>query len=140
MVHATWVQRARVCEDISDGGSEMAPVRSQALQRQGNGETETSLTGRQTFTQRDGACRVTRLPSPCLQPVPPSSVEQTQVWLAVNEDGLCVLDVSMVGGAKASVQLRFPGLVSRRFTLCLHFPEHAVHVSLPVCGHLWRLP
>ncbi|XP_062325477.1 pleckstrin homology domain-containing family H member 1 [Osmerus eperlanus] len=29
------------------------------------------------------------------EPVPPSSVEQTQVWLAVNEDGLCVLDYTM---------------------------------------------
>ncbi|XP_003962303.1 pleckstrin homology domain-containing family H member 1 [Takifugu rubripes] len=29
------------------------------------------------------------------KPVPPSSVEQTQVWLAVNEDGLCVLDFTM---------------------------------------------
>ncbi|XP_072313979.1 pleckstrin homology domain-containing family H member 1 [Eucyclogobius newberryi] len=29
------------------------------------------------------------------KPVPPSSVEQTEVWLAVNEDGLCVLDVTM---------------------------------------------
>lgn len=88
-----------MCEDISDGGSEMAPVRSQALQRQGNGETETSLTKSSTFTEGDGACRVTRLPSSSLQPVPPSSVEETQVWLAVNEDGLCVLDFSMVGGA-----------------------------------------
>uniref|UniRef100_A0A7N6BL36 Pleckstrin homology, MyTH4 and FERM domain containing H1 n=1 Tax=Anabas testudineus TaxID=64144 RepID=A0A7N6BL36_ANATE len=29
------------------------------------------------------------------QPVPPSPVEQSQVWLAVNEDGLCVLDFTM---------------------------------------------
>ncbi|XP_023286559.1 pleckstrin homology domain-containing family H member 1 [Seriola lalandi dorsalis] len=29
------------------------------------------------------------------KPVPPSPVEQSQVWLAVNEDGLCVLDYSM---------------------------------------------
>ncbi|KAM6961216.1 pleckstrin homology domain-containing family H member 1 [Aplochiton taeniatus] len=29
------------------------------------------------------------------KPVGPSTVEQTQVWLAVNEDGLCVLDYSM---------------------------------------------
>uniref|UniRef100_A0A8C6TDV3 Pleckstrin homology domain containing, family H (with MyTH4 domain) member 1 n=1 Tax=Neogobius melanostomus TaxID=47308 RepID=A0A8C6TDV3_9GOBI len=29
------------------------------------------------------------------KPVPPSAVEQTQVWLAVNEDGLCVLDLTM---------------------------------------------
>lgn len=32
----------------------------------------------------------------CPQPVPPSPVEQSQVWLAVNEDGLCVLDYTMV--------------------------------------------
>lgn len=32
----------------------------------------------------------------CSQPVPPSAVEQNQVWLAVNEDGLCVLDYAMV--------------------------------------------
>lgn len=62
------------------------------------------------------------------------------MWLAVNEDGLCALDFTMVGGAKASVQLRLLGIMSRFFTLCLYFPEHAVHVSLPVCGHLWRLP
>ncbi|XP_068195586.1 pleckstrin homology domain-containing family H member 1 [Antennarius striatus] len=31
----------------------------------------------------------------CAKPVPPSPVEQSQVWLAVNEDGLCVLDCSM---------------------------------------------
>lgn len=42
----------------------MAPVRSQALQRQGNGETETSLTKSSTFTERDGACRVS-LPPVC---------------------------------------------------------------------------
>uniref|UniRef100_A0A672IW28 Pleckstrin homology domain containing, family H (with MyTH4 domain) member 1 n=1 Tax=Salarias fasciatus TaxID=181472 RepID=A0A672IW28_SALFA len=30
------------------------------------------------------------------KPVPPSPVEQSQVWLAVNEDGLCVLDYTMV--------------------------------------------
>uniref|UniRef100_A0A8C7SCL1 Pleckstrin homology domain containing, family H (with MyTH4 domain) member 1 n=1 Tax=Oncorhynchus mykiss TaxID=8022 RepID=A0A8C7SCL1_ONCMY len=30
------------------------------------------------------------------KPIPPSSVEQSQVWLAVNEDGLCVLDYTMV--------------------------------------------
>lgn len=36
------------------------------------------------------------LPCLCLQPLPPSSVEQSQVWLAVNEDGLCVLDYTMV--------------------------------------------
>ncbi|XP_075879299.1 pleckstrin homology domain-containing family H member 1 isoform X3 [Nelusetta ayraudi] len=29
------------------------------------------------------------------KPVPPSAVEQNQVWLAVNEDGLCVLDYAM---------------------------------------------
>uniref|UniRef100_A0A8C8JB06 Uncharacterized protein n=1 Tax=Oncorhynchus tshawytscha TaxID=74940 RepID=A0A8C8JB06_ONCTS len=29
------------------------------------------------------------------KPIPPSSVEQSQVWLAVNEDGLCVLDYTM---------------------------------------------
>uniref|UniRef100_A0A8D0D5I8 Pleckstrin homology domain containing, family H (with MyTH4 domain) member 1 n=1 Tax=Sander lucioperca TaxID=283035 RepID=A0A8D0D5I8_SANLU len=29
------------------------------------------------------------------KPVPPSPVEQSQVWLAVNEDGLCVLDYTM---------------------------------------------
>ncbi|KAK7940437.1 hypothetical protein WMY93_003763 [Mugilogobius chulae] len=29
------------------------------------------------------------------KPVPPSSVEQSQVWLAVNEDGLCILDLTM---------------------------------------------
>ncbi|KAM4625731.1 pleckstrin homology domain-containing family H member 1 [Polymixia lowei] len=29
------------------------------------------------------------------KPVPPSPVEQCQVWLAVNEDGLCVLDYAM---------------------------------------------
>lgn len=29
------------------------------------------------------------------KPVPPSSVEQTQVWLAVSEEGLCVLDYTM---------------------------------------------
>uniref|UniRef100_A0A668ASA8 Pleckstrin homology domain containing, family H (with MyTH4 domain) member 1 n=1 Tax=Myripristis murdjan TaxID=586833 RepID=A0A668ASA8_9TELE len=29
------------------------------------------------------------------KPVPPSPVEQSQVWLAVNEDGLCVLDYAM---------------------------------------------
>ncbi|XP_058470740.1 pleckstrin homology domain-containing family H member 1 [Solea solea] len=29
------------------------------------------------------------------KPVPPSTVEQSQVWLAVNEDGLCVLDYAM---------------------------------------------
>uniref|UniRef100_A0A673YSU9 Pleckstrin homology domain containing, family H (with MyTH4 domain) member 1 n=1 Tax=Salmo trutta TaxID=8032 RepID=A0A673YSU9_SALTR len=29
------------------------------------------------------------------KPLPPSSVEQSQVWLAVNEDGLCVLDYTM---------------------------------------------
>ncbi|XP_056151824.1 pleckstrin homology domain-containing family H member 1 [Lampris incognitus] len=29
------------------------------------------------------------------KPVPPSPVEQNQVWLAVNEDGLCVLDYTM---------------------------------------------
>ncbi|XP_042357384.1 LOW QUALITY PROTEIN: pleckstrin homology domain-containing family H member 1 [Plectropomus leopardus] len=29
------------------------------------------------------------------KPVPPSLVEQSQVWLAVNEDGLCVLDYTM---------------------------------------------
>lgn len=29
------------------------------------------------------------------KPVPPSTVDQTQVWLAVNEDGLCVLDLTM---------------------------------------------
>lgn len=33
---------------------------------------------------------------PCSQPIPPSPVEQSQVWLAVNEDGLCVLDYTMV--------------------------------------------
>lgn len=32
---------------------------------------------------------------PCPQPVPPSPVEQSQGWLAVNEDGLCVLDYTM---------------------------------------------
>lgn len=36
------------------------------------------------------------LPCLCLQPLPLSSVEQSQVWLAVNEDGLCVLDYTMV--------------------------------------------
>jgi len=30
------------------------------------------------------------------QPLPPSSLDQTQVWLAVNEDGLSVLDYTMV--------------------------------------------
>uniref|UniRef100_A0A8C8JFM6 Uncharacterized protein n=1 Tax=Oncorhynchus tshawytscha TaxID=74940 RepID=A0A8C8JFM6_ONCTS len=30
------------------------------------------------------------------KPLPLSSVEQSQVWLAVNEDGLCVLDYTMV--------------------------------------------
>uniref|UniRef100_A0A674ERF7 Pleckstrin homology domain containing, family H (with MyTH4 domain) member 1 n=1 Tax=Salmo trutta TaxID=8032 RepID=A0A674ERF7_SALTR len=30
------------------------------------------------------------------KPIPPSSVEQSQIWLAVNEDGLCVLDYTMV--------------------------------------------
>lgn len=30
------------------------------------------------------------------QPLPPSSLEQTRVWLAVNEDGLSVLDYTMV--------------------------------------------
>ncbi|XP_040055467.2 pleckstrin homology domain-containing family H member 1 [Gasterosteus aculeatus] len=29
------------------------------------------------------------------KPLPPSPVEQSQVWLAVNEDGLCVLDYAM---------------------------------------------
>uniref|UniRef100_A0A3P8V9Z6 Pleckstrin homology domain containing, family H (with MyTH4 domain) member 1 n=1 Tax=Cynoglossus semilaevis TaxID=244447 RepID=A0A3P8V9Z6_CYNSE len=29
------------------------------------------------------------------KPVPPSSLEQSQVWLAVTEDGLCVLDYTM---------------------------------------------
>uniref|UniRef100_A0A6Q2X6T9 Uncharacterized protein n=1 Tax=Esox lucius TaxID=8010 RepID=A0A6Q2X6T9_ESOLU len=29
------------------------------------------------------------------KPVPPSCVEQSQVWLAVNEEGLCVLDQTM---------------------------------------------
>ncbi|XP_033844530.1 pleckstrin homology domain-containing family H member 1-like [Periophthalmus magnuspinnatus] len=29
------------------------------------------------------------------KPLPPSVVEQTQVWLAVNEDGLCILDLTM---------------------------------------------
>ncbi|XP_017277104.1 pleckstrin homology domain-containing family H member 1 isoform X1 [Kryptolebias marmoratus] len=29
------------------------------------------------------------------KPVPPSSIEQSQVWLAVSEDGLCVLDCTM---------------------------------------------
>uniref|UniRef100_A0A3Q0S8F5 Pleckstrin homology domain containing, family H (with MyTH4 domain) member 1 n=1 Tax=Amphilophus citrinellus TaxID=61819 RepID=A0A3Q0S8F5_AMPCI len=29
------------------------------------------------------------------KPVPPSPIEQSQVWLAVNEDGLCVLDYTM---------------------------------------------
>uniref|UniRef100_H3C5E6 Pleckstrin homology domain containing, family H (with MyTH4 domain) member 1 n=1 Tax=Tetraodon nigroviridis TaxID=99883 RepID=H3C5E6_TETNG len=29
------------------------------------------------------------------EPVPPCPVEETQVWLAVNEDGLCVLDLTM---------------------------------------------
>ncbi|CAL9686735.1 unnamed protein product [Knipowitschia caucasica] len=29
------------------------------------------------------------------KPVPPSALEQPQVWLAVNEDGLCVLDLTM---------------------------------------------
>ncbi|XP_054469805.1 pleckstrin homology domain-containing family H member 1 [Anoplopoma fimbria] len=29
------------------------------------------------------------------KPLPPSPVEQSQVWLAVNEDGLCVLDYTM---------------------------------------------
>ncbi|KAM3595488.1 uncharacterized protein V6R79_024288 [Siganus canaliculatus] len=29
------------------------------------------------------------------KPVPPSPLEQSQVWLAVNEDGLCVLDYTM---------------------------------------------
>uniref|UniRef100_A0A3B4F8Z1 Pleckstrin homology, MyTH4 and FERM domain containing H1 n=1 Tax=Pundamilia nyererei TaxID=303518 RepID=A0A3B4F8Z1_9CICH len=29
------------------------------------------------------------------KPVPPSTIEQSQVWLAVNEDGLCVLDYTM---------------------------------------------
>ncbi|XP_055011875.1 LOW QUALITY PROTEIN: pleckstrin homology domain-containing family H member 1 [Boleophthalmus pectinirostris] len=29
------------------------------------------------------------------KPVPPCSLEQTQVWLAVSEDGLCVLDLTM---------------------------------------------
>uniref|UniRef100_A0A674EQQ9 Pleckstrin homology domain containing, family H (with MyTH4 domain) member 1 n=1 Tax=Salmo trutta TaxID=8032 RepID=A0A674EQQ9_SALTR len=29
------------------------------------------------------------------KPIPPSSVEQSQIWLAVNEDGLCVLDYTM---------------------------------------------
>lgn len=40
------------------------------------------------------------------QPVPPSPVEENQVWLAVNEDGLCVLDLSMVGTEITSVHLR----------------------------------
>uniref|UniRef100_A0AAX7TVH1 Pleckstrin homology, MyTH4 and FERM domain containing H1 n=1 Tax=Astatotilapia calliptera TaxID=8154 RepID=A0AAX7TVH1_ASTCA len=29
------------------------------------------------------------------KPVPPSTIEQSQVWLTVNEDGLCVLDYTM---------------------------------------------
>ena len=37
------------------------------------------------------------------QPVPPSPVDQSQVWLAVNEDGLCVLDYTMVCRLKPSI-------------------------------------
>ncbi|TKS86950.1 Pleckstrin -like proteiny domain-containing family H member 1 [Collichthys lucidus] len=40
------------------------------------------------------------------KPVPPSPVEQSQVWLAVNEDGLCVLDYTMVSFRQCS-GLRF---------------------------------
>lgn len=32
----------------------------------------------------------------CLQAVPPAPHEQGPAWLAVNEDGLCVLDYAMV--------------------------------------------
>lgn len=79
------------------------------------------------FTQRDGACRVTCLPSSCLQPVPPSPVEQNQVWLAVNEDGLCVLDLTMVGGA----QLRFLGIMSRFFTSARVFASQNTLLTYP---------
>lgn len=48
------------------------------------------------FTGMDYTCNMTCLCFPCPQPVPPSPVEQSQVWLAVNEDGLCVLDYTMV--------------------------------------------
>lgn len=41
-------------------------------------------------------CKTTLLCFPCPQPVPPSTIEQSQVWLTVNEDGLCVLDYTMV--------------------------------------------
>lgn len=58
------------------------------------------------FTQRGGVYRVTCLCSSCSQPVPPSPVEENQVWLAVNEDGLCVLDLTMVGTESTRVQLR----------------------------------
>lgn len=55
---------------------------------------------------RSGAAEVERDRIYCLscsQPVPPSTVEQNQVWLAVNEDGLCVLDYAMVCLAKGAV-------------------------------------
>lgn len=137
MVHAPWVQCFRVCEDISDGGSEMAPVRSQTLQRQGNRKLHT---GRWILTQKDPVDRVTCLCLSFSQPVPPSPVEENQVWLAVNEDGLCMLDLTMVGTENASFQLRcvvtgnYVALCS--FTL---FPEHTGHISLPVHRHLWWL-
>lgn len=48
------------------------------------------------ITRMSYSCNTTCLCFPRPQPVPPSPVEQSQVWLAVNEDGLCVLDYTMV--------------------------------------------
>lgn len=101
MVAAARLQRAGVCEDLPDGGAQVAAVRGQALQRQGGtkgrhlvvGGGYEKLAGHQCSRQlyRDAVFCLF-----CSQPVPPSAVEQNQVWLAVNEDGLCVLDYAMV--------------------------------------------
>lgn len=68
-------------------------------------------------SQRDGVYRVTCLCPCCPQPVPPSPVEENQVWLAVNEDGLCVLDLTMVATQNSSVHVR-PAVAGAHVTLC----------------------
>lgn len=101
MVAAAWLQRAGVCEDLPDGGAQVAAVRGQALQRQGGTEGLHLVVGG-GYEKLAGHQRSRQLYHDavfclfCSQPVPPSAVEQNQVWLAVNEDGLCVLDYAMV--------------------------------------------
>uniref|UniRef100_A0A672Q8L2 Pleckstrin homology domain-containing family H member 1 n=1 Tax=Sinocyclocheilus grahami TaxID=75366 RepID=A0A672Q8L2_SINGR len=60
------------------------------------------------------------------KPLPPSSLEQTRVWLAVNEDGLSVLDYTMVITYPYQSVITFGGCKEDFMLVVSQIKEHAL--------------